>query len=324
MNRAYKFRYASELAGGFVLLGVVLLILGIYFAGHAQGWFEKHLILRAKFNTTDGTYGLQEGAEVRILGTLAGRVGKIVPSDDGGMETEFIIQGRFSRFVRADSVAKVKKTFQIAGDAYVEILLGTPKQPFLESGRYIKCEQDVELIETARMLLDDFRAAVVPMLDEFKQILSHVNGVTRQLEQKEGTAGRLIGDPELAKEVEAIIKDVRRTADAIPAIADRLGVVMTNVESVAQSVNQAAGKFPAISADAAGAVRDVHELTSGLTGQVANVQGVLLQAESALREARILVEGLQQHWLVRKYIEQADHTPMLAPAPVLPAEGGRP
>jgi ABC-type transporter Mla subunit MlaD len=325
MNRPYKFRYASELAGGFVLLGVILLILGIYAAGHAQGWFEKHLILRARFNATDGTYGLQEGAEVRILGTLAGRVGKIVPSDNGGMETKFIIQGRFSRFVRADSVAKVKRTFQIAGDAYVEILLGTPKHPFVESGQYIKCEQDVELIETARRLLDQFREVAMPMLDEFRQILSHVNGVTRQLEQKEGTAGRLIGDPELANEIETIVKDIRKTADGVPEIAERLAAAMTNVEAVAKSVNQAAAKLPAISADAAGAVRDVHELTSGLTGQVANVQGVLLQAESALREARILVEGLQQHWLVRSYIPQEDHTPMLAPLPApTPAKGGRP
>ena len=62
MNRTYKFRYASELAGGFVLAGIIVIVLGIYFAGHAQGWFEKHLTLRAKFNTADGTYGLQEGA----------------------------------------------------------------------------------------------------------------------------------------------------------------------------------------------------------------------------------------------------------------------
>lgn len=324
MNRTYKFRYASELAGGFVLAGVVLIILGIYFAGHAQGWFEKHLTLRTKFNTMEGTFGLQEGAEVRILGTLAGRVGEIVPAEDGGMETTFILQGKFGRFVRADSVAKVKKKFQVAGDAYVEIMLGTPQQPLLKSGSFIKCEQDVELIETARMLLDEFREAAVPMLDEFRQILSHVNGVTRQLEQKEGTAGRLIGDPQWAKDVESIVRDIKETSSRLPAMANTLGTAMSNVEAVAQSLQVTAAKFPAISENAAGVVTDVHQVTGGLTGQVVNIQGVLLQAESALRETQILIEGLQKHWLVRKYIPQEDATPMLQPLPPGPAEGGAP
>ena len=324
MNRPYKFRHANELAGGFVLLGIALLILGIYSAGHAQGWFQKHLILRAKFNTTEGTYGLQEGAEIRILGALAGRVGEIVPAQDGGMETKFILKGRFGGFVRSDSVAKVKKKFQVAGDSYVDITLGSSQQPLMESGSFIACEQDVELIETARKLLDDFREAAVPMLDEFRQILSHVNGITRQLEQKEGTAGKLIGDPEWAKDVDTIVKDIRRTAAQLPGMAARMDMVMTNVQAVAQLLQDTAGKFPAIGDAVAGTVQDAHMVTGGLTGQVANVQGVLLQAESALRETQTLIEGLQRHWLVRRYIPQEVGTPMLDPLSTSTKERGDP
>jgi phospholipid/cholesterol/gamma-HCH transport system substrate-binding protein len=324
MNRTYKFRYANELAGGFVLLGIVLLILGIYFAGHAQGWFQKHLILRAEFNTTEGTYGLQEGAEIRILGALAGRVGEIVPAKEGGMETKFILKGRFGGFVRNDSIAKVKKKFQVAGDSYVEITLGSSHQPLMESGSFIKCEQDVELIETARKVLDDFREAAVPMLEEFRQILSHVNGVTRQLEQKEGTAGKLIGDPQWAKDVETIVKDIRVTAAQLPAMAVRLEGVMTNVQGVAESLKATAAKFPSIGDNVAGAVQDARVVTGGLTGQVANVQGVLLQAESALRETQTLIEGLQRHWLVRRYIQEGASTPMLDPIPSGAREGVSP
>jgi phospholipid/cholesterol/gamma-HCH transport system substrate-binding protein len=324
MNRAYKFRYANELAGGFVLFGVALLILGIYSAGHAQGWFQKHLILRAKFNTTEGTYGLQEGAEIRILGALAGRVGEILPAQDGGMETKFILKGRFGGFVRTDSIAKVKKKFQVAGDSYVDITLGSSQHPVVESGSFIVCEQDVELIETARKLLDDFREAAVPMLDEFRQILSHVNGITRQLEQKEGTAGKLIGDSEWAKEVDAIVKDIRLTSAQLPGMASRLDIIMTNVQTVAQSLKDTAGKFPAIGDAVAGTVQDAHVIAGGLTGQVANVQGVILQAESALRETQTLVEGLQRHWLIRRYIPQEDVTPMLGPLSTSSKERGNP
>ena len=321
MSQSYRFRYAEEIAGGFVLLCLALLIAGIYVAGHAQGWFEKKLVLRARFEAGKGTFGLQEGAEVRILGTLAGRVGEIVPAEDSGMETTFILQRKFQKFVRNDSIAKVKKKFEVAGDAFVDITLGNSAESMLESGHYIRCVQDVELIEAARKMVDDFRAAAVPMLDEFRAILTHVSGVTDQLEKHEGVAGKLIGDPQWAADAQAIVKDIRQTALQLPVMAARLDSVMTNVQALSVSLQQTASAFPRVVNGAAGVVQDVHGVTGGLTGQVANVQAVLLQAESMLRETQVLVEGVQKHWLVRRYIEENGETPMPAPVPGTPERG---
>ena len=318
MNRSYRFRYASEIAGGFVLLATGLLIAAIYTAGHAQGWFQKKHVLNTRFNIGDGTYGLQEGAEVRILGTLAGRVGEIVPTEDGGMATTFVLQRKFARFVHEDSVAKVKKKFEVAGDAYVEITLGSGTQPLLRSGQYIACVKDEELIQAAKKMVDDFRSAAVPMLDEIKQILAHVNAITGQLREQEGTVGRLIGDPEWARSVDGIVKDVRQTAGQLPGVADKLDAIMKDMQRLAQTLNATADQLPAIGKEAGEAVGNVRTVTGSLTGQVANVEGVLLQAESMLRETQRLVEGLQRHWIVRKYVEQEGATPLMAP---LPASG---
>lgn len=315
MNRANRFRYASEIAGGFVLLGVALLVAGIYLAGHAQGWFQKKYVLRAAFDTGDGTYGLQEGAEVRILGTLAGRVGEIIPTKAGGMETVFELQGKFAPFVHSDSIAKVEKKFEVAGDSYIEITLGSGTNALLPSGNYITVVRDEELIQAAKQMVEDFRAAAVPLLDEVKAILAHVNGITGQLENREGTIGKLIGDPAWAKEVDGIVKDVHQTASQLPAVADRLDGIMKDVQKLSQTLNVTADKLPAIGQQAGEAVHNVTLVTGGLTGQVANVEAVLLQAESALRETQRLIEGLQRHWLVRSYINQDGTTRMLAPLP---------
>jgi len=321
MNQSYKFRYADEIAGGFVLLCVVLLVTGIYAAGHAQGWFQKKLILKAKFEPDKGSYGLQEGAEVRILGTLAGRVGEIIPSEERGMETTFILQIKFKKFVRTDSIAKVKKKFEVAGDAYVDITLGSSAQPMLNSGDTIQCVQDVEIIEAARKMVDDFRTAAVPMLDEFRAILIHVSGVTGQLEKHEGVAGKLIGDPQWAVDVQGIVSDIRQTTSQLPLMAAKLDGMMTNVQALAASLKDTAGGFPKVVDGAAGVVQDVRVVTGGLTGQVANVQAVLMQAESMLRETQVLVEGIQKHWLIRKYIREADATPMELPLPAVGERG---
>ena len=315
MSQTYRFRYANEIAGGFVLLCLGLLILGIYAAGHAQGWFNKKLILKAKFEEDKGTYGLQQGAEVRSLGTLAGWVGEIVTSEDRGMETSLILQGKFGKFIRADSVAMVKKKFEVAGDAYVDITLGGRSQPLLKSGDYIKWVQDVELIEAAKKMVAEFRDAAMPMLDQVRAILAHVSNVTGQLEKKEGVAGKLIGDPQWAAEVQGIVTDVRQTAAQLPLMAAKIDGMMTNIQALAVSLKDTAAGFPKITDGAAGVVQDVRNVTGGLTGQVANVQAVLLQAESMLRETQVLVEGVQKHWLIRKYIEEPNASSMMDPVP---------
>lgn len=321
MSQSYRFRYANEIAGGFVLLGLGLLILGIYASGHAQGWFEKNLVLKTKFDMDKGTYGLQEGAEVRILSTLAGRVGDIKASDDGGIETTLILQGKFRKFVRADSIAKVSKKYEVAGDAFVNITLGTSAQPALKSGDYIKCVQDVELIEAAKKIIDDFRNAAIPMLDEVSGILSNVNSVTRQLERREGTAGRLIGDPEWARDVDGIVKDIRQTAAQLPLIALKIDGVVTNVQELSKSLKDTAAGLPKISDNTAGVVQDVRVITGGLTGQVANIQAVLLQTESMFRETQVLVEGLQGSWLFGGNGETPDETQMQLPLPATVERG---
>ena len=321
MSQSYRFRYANEIAGGFVLLGIVLLMVGIYTAGHAQGWFQKKLILKARFEPGQGTYGLQEGAEVRILGTLAGRVGEIIPSEVGGMETSLILQGKFGKFVRADSVAKVKKKFEVAGDAYVDITLGGATQSRMISGDIIKCEQDVELIQAARKMVDDFRNATVPMLDELSSILTNINAVTRSLKDKEGVAGKLISDPEWARDVDGIVKDIREMAARLHPIAAKIDGVATNIQEVARSIKETSAEFPRLASGAGDVVKDVQVVTGGLTGQVANVQAVLLQTESMMRETQVLVEGIQKHWLIHKYIPETGSTPMSPPLPVTGERG---
>jgi len=155
-------------------------------------------------------------------------------------------------------------------------------------------------------------------------ILSNVSAVTRQIEQREGTVGKLISDPEWAKQVDGIVRDIRQTAAQLPVMAAKIDGVMTNLQAMALSLKETANEFPKIAGTAAGVVQDVHVATGGLTGQVANVQAVLLQAESMLRETQILVEGVQKHWLVRKYIKEGEMTPMQPPLPVAGGEGRLP
>ncbi len=137
---------------------------------------------------------------------MAGKVGKIMPTPDGGMELTFVIQKRFMPFVRKDSVANIKMKFGVAGDAFVEIMMGKGK--VVQDGDVIVCKKDEkmdEMIETAKKTLTEVRETLVPMLDQVQGILKHVNGITAGIESGDGVAGSLINDKKMADDLKQTV-----------------------------------------------------------------------------------------------------------------------
>lgn len=206
MSRPIKFRYANEIAGAFVIIALALFVGGVFMAGRSQGWFEGKFELVADFATTEGSLGLREGGEVWVMNTVAGRVGKIEPTGEGQMQGRLIIQNRYLPFIRTDSVARVKKKFGLAGDAYVDIEVG--KGPEVIDGSIIPCIKDEEIMETARKTLEDLQKDILPMIEHSKEILAHVNTISASIAAGEGLAGAAISDPEMTAEVKQMLEGV--------------------------------------------------------------------------------------------------------------------
>jgi len=183
MPKPFKLRYVSEVAGFFVLVCVGVLIAGIYFAGHKQGWFEPKLILHAVFSTNEGAFGLQKGAEIKILNAVAGTVTDVHPNESGEIEATFSIQGAYQRYVTVDSKALVKKKFEVAGDAYVVIEPGNRDQPVMQNGDRIVCEKDTEIVQILLDTLDELSTASLPAIKQLRMSLEELPGLTIQVEE---------------------------------------------------------------------------------------------------------------------------------------------
>jgi len=216
MKRELKFRYAGELAGGLVMLTLVLAVGGIVLTGRTQGWFERRFTLRTMFETPKGSFGLREGNEVIIMNAVAGRVGKIVPTEQGHLSCSFILKERFRQFVRKGSIARVKKKFGVAGDSFVEIEVagaGSADRRVVLDGDFVECVKDEEIMETARKALENVQRVALPMLKEIQGILRHANGILGLLDEGEGTAGALLNDKVLASDLKGAVSDARDLLD---------------------------------------------------------------------------------------------------------------
>lgn len=299
MPKPFKFRYVNEIAGGFVLLVVALLIVGVVVAGHAQHWFEVVHRVNIVF-PPEGSLDLQKGSEVYILGTRVGAVDEITVADDGSMAGQISIRGEFIRFVRTDSKAIVRKKFGVAGDAFIDITKGQgdewPKdQPLV-------CVKDVEIMETIQKLIQQFRDATLPAIEQVRkaveeytnlaadlrnpegnlqQLLSHLNQIAAGLEKGEGMAGRVLRDPKMAAQLDE---------------------VMTSIQASLAEVKKIMG--------------DLEESSSIVKDEMQDIPGVVLQTRQTMQETEKLITAIQKTWLLRSHVEQPAPTTLIPTAEV--------
>ncbi len=289
MKRDFKFRYANEIAGTFVLLALLLAIAGIVLTAHYRGWFEKRFTVKLLFETQEGTYGLKEGDEVRVGNTRAGSVKQIVPTEEGKLEASVEIKERFRSMVRKDSVARIKKKFVAAGDTYVEISRGE-KLP-VEEGEYIEVVREQELMDRLQQTLDKFEETALPMLDETKGILKHVNSILKSVDTGKGIAGAVINNNVLRDEAAAVVKNMDQMSSDLTNTVHKIDLIVESIEN---------------GEGIAGMLAKDKELADSAREAVHTAVETAEEARRTLRESRRLVEGLQKHWLVRKYIKDKD------------------
>lgn len=217
MAEPFKFRYVNQIAGVFVLLALGLLAAAVFMAGRAQGLFEQKLRLKAEFSTSEGSFGLQKGAEIRILDTYAGNVGDLVPNDQGVIQAAFIVKGGFHRFIRSDSKAIVKKKFALAGDSYVEITVGDTAKPLIADGSVIECIQDTEIITTVMNILEEVQAVAVKSMEKIQMVLDELPALTVQANRTLGAAEALMAKdaPDLIRQAEDTLRETKTLIEAL-------------------------------------------------------------------------------------------------------------
>jgi phospholipid/cholesterol/gamma-HCH transport system substrate-binding protein len=113
-----------------------------------------------------------------------------------------------------------------------------------------------------------------------------------------GTVGKLLTDTAVADEAQKLL------ARASEAMSELQGVV-TNLHVAVKHVRDGTARLP--------------EITGAVADEAKDLPGLVLQTQTSMRELERLIEALQRHWLVRKYVNKTN-PPSLNPLsePVVP------
>ena len=297
MAKKFKFRYVNEIVGGFVLLVVFLLMAGVLVAGHAQHWFEAMYEINLKF-PPEGSMDLQKGGEVMLLGAKVGSVQDILVDDAGNITGTIRVRGSFMRFVRSDSIALVKKKLVVTGDAFIELTRGKGAE-LPRTGGEIWCMKDTEIVQMLEDMLQDLQAKaeetvklVNAAIMEYTQLaagmndsqgnlqllLANANGLLDDIRKGQGLPAKVLNDPAMAQNVEGIVSEVQ--------------ALMVKVNEMAAQLQTVVAKLP--------------PMVDTVGGEVDNLPVITGDAQTLMRETTVLLDGLQKHWLLRKYMGSDD------------------
>lgn len=301
----FKFRRVNEITGTFVLVVLAVLIAVTVWTGRSQRWFKGNVTLRIILPEA-GAAGIRQGSEVYFLGTRVGSVSDVIVDTTGRMEAEANIRRDFFLFVRSDSSAVVKKKFGVAGDSFFEITRGEG-QPLPEKNAAIVCNEQFQ---------SALESAVEEVRHEAMLVLKKVNGgldtwtklgadlgETRQhldqlgvrlenmaagVEAGKGTVGKLITETALADDAKKFL------ARANEAMSELQGVV-TNLNVAVKNVREGTARLP--------------EITDAVANETKDLPGLVQQTQTSMRELERLMEAMQRHWLVRKYVNPTNPSP---------------
>ena len=308
METRFKFRHVNELNGLFVLAVFALVVAGAVFSGHSQRWFAHKFAFDVLLPKA-GTSGLRRGDEVFILGVSAGLVDDIIVGEDGRVKARVRIRRDFERFVRADSTASIKKTFAVGGDSFMEITQGTGA-PLEGSSPAITCLPSEDSLNRIEKMLADVQAELIPVikktgagLDEWTKLgadlqrtREQVSGLAARLdtlaaglEHGKGTAGKLLHDSALADDAQKLLAQASQTMS-------QWQVMVTNLSAAVKDVQNGSARLP--------------EIADAVANEARDLPGLVGHTQTSIRELERLIEALQRHWLVRRYVNPTNPPPL--------------
>ncbi|MDD5141686.1 MAG: MlaD family protein [Verrucomicrobiales bacterium] len=302
-EQRFKFRRVNEITGTFVLMVIAVLITAVIWTGHSQRWFRSRVALRIDLPEA-GAAGIRQGSEVYFLGTLVGTVSDVLVDDAGRMEARANIRHDFFRFVRADSSAVIKRKFGVAGDSFFEISRGGGP-PLPEKNASIVCKEQfqsaleaaVEEVRGEAMLalkklnggMDAWTMLGTNLMATQKRLdhlVERVDDMATDVQAGKGTVGKLLTDPATADDLNTLLMKANHSADELQVTLSNLKRASANLPAISDVVGQEAKDLP----------------------------GLAKQTQISMRELERLIEAMQHHWLLRKYVNRTNPPPLNPPA----------
>lgn len=295
--------------GAFLILGLALFALGLFFIGDRRMLFDDSFRVFAEFSDIGG---LQNGATVRVGGMDAGEVDQInVPS---GPSAKFRVRMRVREAVwplmRLDSVASIQND-GLVGNKFVQVDSGTDASPQVAEGGTIRSREPFDLADMFDRLSDTIDLITETItdvktgVDEALEAVSLTASDARALISDVGTELRGVTNSSraVAADLQVILQGVREGKGTVGKFVnddefyERVKAIATEAEAAVTNLREA-------SESAKSAIEDFRGDDGPARGMVTSFQQTLAAANETLTDLAANSEALKRNFFFRGFFNR--------------------
>lgn len=205
--------------GLFVIIGLIIFILAVYFIGDKQQMFGKTYHLKAIFNNVNG---LQIGNNVRYSGINVGTVQGIEMVNDTIIRVDMLIDKTIFSFIKKDAVAIIGSD-GLVGNMIINILPGKGTSPPVNPGDEIKSLNRIRTDDMLNTLGVTNKNAALLTADLLK--------ITKEITEGKGAVGLLIKDSILAKDLKETVHYLKITGKGSSESVTKLNRIISSLDN---------------------------------------------------------------------------------------------
>lgn len=189
--------------GMFVIVGLVFLVVSIYFIGQNQNLFGSTFQLKTQFKNVSG---LEIGNNVRFSGINVGTVRNIEFVSDSSVVVDFVIKDEVRKYIKTDAMASIGSD-GLMGDKVLTISPGTESQQMVKNNDMIRSSTSVEI--------EDLMKGVKKSIDNAAIITDELAVFTTKMNNKNSVLSKLVTDDKLAASIDKSLKNVEKATNEI-------------------------------------------------------------------------------------------------------------
>ncbi|CAM4184761.1 MlaD family protein [Gillisia limnaea] len=205
--------------GIFVVIGIILFSLGVYFIGSKQNLFGETIRINSVFKNVSG---LQLGNNVRFAGVNVGTVKEITILNDTAINVNMAVEVKTASLIRKNAQATIGSD-GLVGSMIVNILPGDN----LENG-LIKSGDTIESI--SKIATADMLTTLNTTNENAALLTADLLKITNSINNGEGLLGTMLKDEELVTNIKLSIANLQRTSKAASRSIDKLNNILSEID----------------------------------------------------------------------------------------------
>ena len=205
--------------GLFVIIGLLIFILAVYFIGDKQKMFGKTNHLEAVFNNVNG---LQLGNNVRYSGISVGTVRGIEMINDTTIRVDMIIDKTIFTHIKKNAIATIGSD-GLVGNMIINIIPGIGEEVSVQPGDEIRSRN--------RVSTDDIFNTLSKTNKNAATLTANLLKITDKMMDGKGTMGSLITDTLMARDLKETMRYLKLTGKGASETVLKLNQLIESLDN---------------------------------------------------------------------------------------------